>query len=513
MDHSLSGQPSWFDSSTVACDSPNVPFAKLSLTLLALVALADWLFFDRRPGVSVTVFGAAALACLVLHRPARTWTTPAITMVVLIAGALLGSAIDFNFFNFVVLGMLMSAAMMDEGARACGAGEAVWPMAGAAAVRALAQWGRFVEMASRVALPASLRPAAARAVRFVVPVLLVAVPLLLLLACGNALVDSQLRPTLEGVERWLKSLHLPSPARILFWSAVATGSLSYLYPHVDLRLARLCHEKWRTFAACDDRRVGKWRSVLILASMNALFFWANSIDAWFLWVRRAPPLGQSYSQFLHEGTFALTMTTIFAAVVLVLLTQQDDEVARRPSIRMLALVCVAQNLFLLSSVALRLKLYVEAYELSVLRVHVVTFLVLVAAGYVLLAWRIVFAKSLNWLAFANAVAVLAIFYVVQFLDVRGFVAEYNTTRWLERKTSRLDLAYLRSLGTPALAQFARLQEGKPDSREAQCAQFDLRKARAAWSHRGADWRSWQWRTALIEYRLFANGPALVKPDS
>ena len=74
----------------------------------------------------------------------------------------------------------------------------------------------------------------------------------------------------------------------------------------------------------------------------------------------------------------------------------------------LALLCIVQNVFLIFSVALRLKLYVEAYDLSVLRFHVGSFLALLVFGYALLACKILREKSLNWLVFANGVAAMAV---------------------------------------------------------------------------------------------------------
>jgi hypothetical protein len=511
MPTSVPALPSWFDRSPSGSAPPAGPLARLTLTLLLLVAAADWLFFGREAGLSVTAFGLLALVCLAAHRPSRDWTVARAGLYLLIGGALLESAIDFNFFNGAVLVMLMSAAMMEHGARGCGAGETVWPLAAAALVRACGRWVRFGAIASQVGVPDQAEPVFERAVRVLVPVLLVSLPALALLCCGNALVGSQVSSALDSLARLLHAVHFPSAARILFWIVVATGSLSFLQPFVDSRLARLCHEKWATLRPCDDQRVGFWRAALILGALNTLFVWANGIDAVFLWARRAPPDGLSYSAFLHEGTFSLTITTLFAASVLVLLFQQDESVIRRPWIRGLALACVAQNFFLLSSVALRLELYVEAYQLSVLRVHVVTFLVIVAAGYALLAWRIHFGKSLNWLVLANALAVLSVFYVVQFIDVPGLVARYNTTRWLEGKTKTLDLTYLRELGAPAFPQFARLQREAPDTREAKCVRYDLRETMACWRGSPVNWRAWQWRSASIENRLFANDPLAARP--
>jgi hypothetical protein len=182
-------------------------------------------------------------------------------------------------------------------------------------------------------------------------------------------------------------------------------------------------------------------------------------------------------------------------------------------VKRLAVLCVAQNLFLISSVGLRLKLYIEAYNLSVLRVHVCTFLVIVATGYGLMAWRIVRQKSLNWMIFSNAAAVFAVFYLVQFVDVNGFVARYNTRCWLENRKKCLDMNYLCRLGPSALPELARIEHQAGGTPEAKVASMELERARAKWEGRETDWRSWQWRAANMRNRVFSTGEGADKHGS
>jgi hypothetical protein len=275
-------------------------------------------------------------------------------------------------------------------------------------------------------------------------------------------------------------------------------------------VASLCKEKWPTFASGADEGVDVWRSLLILIVLNVLFLWANGLDAFFLWMSAKLPANVSYSQFVHEGVFSLTTTTILSGIVLVVMFQQGAEVTGKSWVKRLAVLCVAQNLFLISSVALRLKLYIEAYDLSVLRVHVGTFLAIVATGYLLMAWRIVRQKSLNWMVFSNAAAILAIFYVVQFIDVNGFVARYNTQSWLENRKKSLDMNYLGRLGSSALPEWVRIEHQAKGTPEAKAAVLELNRARTKWESRESDWRSWQWREEETRNRVFSTGEGADK---
>ena len=436
----------------------------------------------------------------------------------LVCGALWQSVVELNFFNFVVLGLLFSAAMADQGAQEQGARHAVWPLALAAAAGAPGRWMRFLELVARMRFPAFLQPVVGgrsrvRILRTLVPAILVAVPFLLLLSAGNAILGAHLKAVTDVLERWAENLHFPSFGRILFWGFVATCSLVFLFPGISPRVASLCTKKWPTFAAGADGGVDLWRSLLILIVLNALFFWANGLDALFLWMSAKLPANVSYSEFVHDGVASLTATTILSGAVLAVMFQQGAEVTGKAWVRRLAVLCVAQNLFLISSVGLRLKLYVEAYDLSVLRVHVCTFLAVVAAGYAVLAWRIICGKSLNWMIFSMGAAVLAIFYAVQFVDVDGLVARYNTRSWLEDRRKHLDMRYLYSLEPSALPELARLERQAKGTPEAKAAATELDRARATWERRRTDWRSWQWRAAEFQNRVFSTGEGADKHGS
>jgi len=122
---------------------------------------------------------------------------------------------------------------------------------------------------------------------------------------------------------------------------------------------------------------------------------------------------------------------------------------------------VAQNVFVLLSVALRLKLYIEAYDMTVLRLSVMIFLVLVAAGFGLLTVKIIHDRSLSWLIGGCMLAVFTTFYVTQFLDLKGWSANYNVAQWVKDPNHKLDRYYLGHLGPAAWPAIHRAYIGNP----------------------------------------------------
>jgi hypothetical protein len=145
----------------------------------------------------------------------------------------------------------------------------------------------------------------------------------------------------------------------------------------------------------------------------------------------------------------------------VIIFQQSPGVTTGRLLRALALLWIGQNLFLLVSVGLRLKLYIEAYDMSVERLGVILFLGLVAAGYCLLTIKILREKSLSWLIGGCLLAVFATLYLTQFLDLAGWTANYNVGRWQNDRSRNLDSAYLEALGPPAWPALSRAHRLAP----------------------------------------------------
>jgi hypothetical protein len=297
--------------------------------------------------------------------------------------------------------------------------------------------------------------------------------------------------------------------RLLFWLVSATVALTFLWPKASDGVIRRYSSPWPAFAAPADPAFARWRTWSMLGALNLLFFWANSLDAVFLWLHTQLPAGVTYSGFVHEGVFALTTATLLSAATLTLLLQQDGAVSGHPATRALAYAWIAQNLLLIASVALRLELYVEAYSLTVARCGVWCFLGLVALGFVLLARRIARNDSLNRLILSNGAAVVALFFVVQFVDLSGLVARYNTDRWLAHRTATVDVRYLQSLGPPAWPSLVRIYREGGSTPERAAARRALQTA-AGRSAQPRSWQSWQWREDRLRKEVFPNPGAGVR---
>jgi hypothetical protein len=245
-----------------------------------------------------------------------------------------------------------------------------------------------------------------------------------------------------------------------------------------------------------------WGARITLWLLNLLFLCANTIDALFLWLRSRPPPGVSYSDFVHHGTESLIFATICSAVVIILIVERLP--ARdTQDLRLAALIWILQNIILIFGVFRRLKLYVDAYNLTVLRAEVALFLFLVLIGFILLGIYVLQRRRLSWLCGSGSIAVFSLFYVLQFCDLGGYVASYNVDRWI-RPTAHMqvDLDYLGQLGPGAWSSLQRLADSSsPLSGPAQVVLTRIRSKVSQGSFKKKHWQTFQFRRFLCEAQL------------
>ncbi|HET6409046.1 MAG TPA: DUF4173 domain-containing protein, partial [Chthoniobacteraceae bacterium] len=348
-----------------------------------------------------------------------------------------------------------------------------------------------------------------RAAQVIVPSAVLAGIFLTLLSQGNAVLADFVVRISQWVETWIGQWDV-SFGRLIFWCVVSAMALTWLAP-IPGRFTRhlWCHQwpQWRR----RDLSIGQWQSLAVLVALNVVFFSANSLDVFYLWADATLPKGVSLSAYLHSGVGSLILAVILSAVVLVGIYQQQEEVTGSRSIRVLSYLWIAQNILLIAGVVLRLKLYVDAYHWTELRVYVGCFLVLVAFGFGALTWKILREKSLGWLIIRNLQAVFGLFFCLQFLNVAGWIAEANVEQWRNNPARTLDIAYLEGLGAPAWPALARAMEIRPESgTQLEVRALLMRRAaKEAERLHDQDWRSLQLRRDLLAWRLIHRMPRLV----
>ncbi len=248
---------------------------------------------------------------------------------------------------------------------------------------------------------------------------------------------------------------------------------------------------------------GRVERCLIL--FNLIFLVETTLDVIYLWGGRQLPAGMTFKEYAHRGAYPLIATALLAGLFVLLTFDWECEAKSWRLARALVYLWIAQNVLLTFSAGWRLRLLVNASNLTRLRLATSIWLALVSIGLLSLIWRILRRRDNQWLIRVNFTLAAVVIYACCFLNLDGFIADYNAARCVEIATHGqvLGLSYLRDLGIesiPALERLSRTLD-KPGRRQLARHFADELRARALGEL--ADWRGWTWRRARIVHRTDA----------
>ena len=463
------------------------------LLVLGLVLFdACWWNLTRyTPGLSVPVFFVGCAVLTVFARRSDGLSFRARLLLFLLGGSVIAGAINTsctNTISFFLLTFALAAELqfpaLEQFAERC---HAQFRALLLAPFRLL----RFLGQLFSTLMPSHVGARQRLSHRIVWSILVLAVGLVFggLLAGGNAVFNHWTGAFFTWLGQVLVQIFYIE--RLFFWLIGAILFIPLLWPSPApengpprlLNLPRFSEK---------GAESGLWPSYLSLILFNLIFLCGNAADLLYLWAGEGLPVGVTYAQFVHEGTISLIVAVLLSALVLTLVFQQAPNVAGRRDLKLLAHVWIAQNLFLIASVSLRLKLYIEAYNMTVLRLGLLIFLLLVVAGYVLLAVKIQKEKSLAWLLGGAICAVFFTFYLTQFLNLGGWSADYNVRRWEQDPSRNLDVCYLAYLGPAAWPALDRACAHDPDVARQYAARFNVGAERPDQPPSLDNWRTWSY---------------------
>jgi hypothetical protein len=481
---------------------PEAPASATSGRLLQLFAsavgltlLSNFLLWPATPGLSWGLFIAATGTALALNRPHTAWSRTSVLLFALLLLTAGQSAVEISFSNGLVSLALLVALVGEVSYPTLASGwergsEALWALA-----KAPGRWGWLADAVAKLAWAnTGVGGTLVRCLRIGLPALILGAIFAGLLGEGNAIFGSWISTVFATFWRWLEALDL-SLGHLLFLGLLATGALAVLQPSDPGTSTRVWARTIPQIPVANPA-IAWWRSVAILGLLNALFFVVNTIDALYLWTHSSLPAGVNASQYVHEGVNSLIAAVLLSAGVLAALFQQNQGIGQSPALKRLGYVWIAQNFILIAGVTLRLVRYIQDFLLTPQRVYALAFVLLVAAGFVLLVFHIARNRSLNGLILSNGLATLTLFFGMQFLNVAGWVADYNVARWELDARKPLDIEYLESLGSPAWPALARVADsGRAGTKDVK-SWLERAKIEERRTLHCQNWRSWQARRAF-----------------
>jgi hypothetical protein len=484
-----------------AAETPAMPLNRAGLlSVLALAALSDWLFYARASvGIALVVFAfATAAAICLVNRPRARSAAIILGGAALLAATLAPFAVSPSILSglFALAGVAVFAVIIASGEKA-----ATLTQRSAAAFRLVGDcgWRIYPDLAGELRRPRSRGLLGGMTlVPWTVPLLLGAT-FLALFAMANPL-----------IERWLAALdpallldRLSFP-RIAFWLIAA----SLVWPFLFVRTRPEQGESEAAAAAPTEAPappapmsyatggyLGHAAIVRSLLLFNALFALQSILDATYLWGGVELPEGMSHAEYAHRGAYPLIVTALLAAAFVVIALRPGSEASKDRGVRALVYLWVAQNVLLVLSSILRLDLYVETYSLTYWRIAAFVWMVIVAIGLVLIVVRIALDLPTRWLVAANAVTLAVALYACAYPNFPAIIADYNVRHSAELtgRGSSLDKDYLNSLGEHAIPALDLLLARGSLSEGAREVIGNWRKVHAGvLKDKLADWRAWSW---------------------
>jgi hypothetical protein len=448
-----------------------------------LVALADLFFVWHEPGSTIGLFALAWLGALIVARPGLMRERRALAAVIAAAGFGLILIDRPGPLAWCLFGLATAVAVLSARVRP---GEPAWA------------WGQRLVVLGAAGLVGPLldlvRPARFRRRRrgrsalavlglLVMPLVGGAIFLALFAAANPLISDFFARLSQPG-------LSADGVARLLFWGVVATVVWGGLRPRWRSRLIALpTRGRFNSSPALTTSIA--WSLVVF----NAVFALQNGLDLAFLWSGAPLPGDIGLADYAHRGAGLLIVTALLAGLFVLVALQPGSETAKRPLVRRLVVLWVAQTIVLVASSLYRTADYIESYALTPFRIAAMLWMALVAVGLLLIGWRMLRDRSAHWLINANVAVSLSVLAAVSLVDLGAVSAAWNIrhAREVGGRGVELDLGYLRSLGAPALVSLVELEQttDDPDLRDRAAAVrrevlADVRRSQREW--RGRTWR-------------------------
>lgn len=498
--------------STIAADIQPIRHSSIPTKAglaLALAALADWLFYGERIGLSLSLFAIAIAAVSVLFNHAALDLRRALTSAAILVAGLVPAVEELNPLSFLILiAALLMALLLATNPETTGLVER------ARALRNFVLLGPFrffPDVLQIFNMSAFTRGIALWLLPMALGTVFVA-----LFAAANPVIEqwvSLLNPTII-----LDHISIP---RVLFW----TMMLALVWPFI--------HVRWRrkaviTAVAADVAEpeplapivpaefLGPSTILRSLILFNLLFAAQSVLDGLYLWGHVALPANMTYAAYAHRGAYPLIATALLAAAFVLIAMRPGGPAEKSNVIRPLVYLWVGQNVLLVASSILRLDLYVDIYMLTYWRIAAFIWMGLVALGLVLIVARIALNRSNRWLVGANLIALTIVLYSCSLVNFDAFIANYNVAHSQEMtgKGRQIDFNYLFALGPQALpaidraiALLDRIDEAQHVSHRG--ALVPRRNGLVEPQRRDLAWRIWGLRSWRLQRRLDAQPKELT----
>ena len=472
--------------------------------LVVVVCAADLLFYPHGVGLNIALF-FVVIAIAILGLAPKRWTERPVQVAAaatLLAALPFAESFSLHWLAFALaMQGVLALAMTDQLGPFENWASVLVRYAVLAPVRLLGDGLRLLVEAGRLRLGSRVWRLL---LAWIVPLVLAAI-FVGLFAAANPLIEDGFR--LIRIEALFD---LVAPERVILWGFVAVVCWPLLVP-------RLLHwsagEQWQGPLMPQPESV-VFGAVAIRNALwlfNGLFAVQTAMDLAYLWGGVRLPEGLTYADYAHRGAYPLIVTALLAGAFVLGAMRRGGPGAQSPLIRALVLVFVVQNVWLVISSILRLKLYVDVYSLTELRLYAGAWMLLVALGLVLIVAKIVLGTSNRWLISANLVSLTLVMAVMAMVDVPALIASFNVhnAREMGGPGQSVDFYQMGLLGPAAIPALDDLLAHATFASNEDSKALSLLRGNMADQVQLAprEWQGWTWRDARLRDYIAAHPDA------
>ena len=172
------------------------------------------------------------------------------------------------------------------------------------------------------------------------------------------------------------------------------------------------------------------------------------------------PSGFTYAEYARKGFFELTIVSTINIIVIILATalSRKKEGKLPLTIKLPALFLCVFSLLLAATEIAKMKMYMDSYGLTRLRILTTVFMIFLAIGFIALIIH-VFVRGFPYLKVA-VIAGVILTLTVNFVSVDRLVAEYNVNAYQNGTLQTVDMDTLNRLGDAAVPALMKLAQDK-----------------------------------------------------
>src|SRR3989338_4781573 len=161
--------------------------------------------------------------------------------------------------------------------------------------------------------------------------------------------------------------------------------------------------------------------------------------------------GFTYSEYARRGFFELLAVVMLSLLVL-LSSEKYAGVESKRDRRFLvpALILIVEVGVIIFSAFKRLSLYIDAYGLTMPRLYVAGFIMLLLVLFILIAVKFIKSKKEHFFVFGALLSVAGFIIAMDLMNPDAFTARYNIERY--NRTGKIDVSYMRELSADAESQ-------------------------------------------------------------